>query len=66
MLKISTKDLTQQQVNEIIVLVRKNRGRAYSSTKKHRLEIDLSLLKRAERGQVKKEIKKIKKEKAST
>lgn len=66
MLKVSTKDLTPERVNEIILLVRENRGRVYSSTKKQQLEIDLSLLLLSEQYQVKQKIEQIKKGESST
>lgn len=66
MLKVSTKDLTHEQVNEIILLVREKGGRVYSGTKKHRLKIDLPLLSTSDQKQVKREIDQIKKGESST
>lgn len=59
---IKTKDLTSEQVNDIILLVNRNRGKVNASRNEGELIVDLSYLTISEQIQVTKEIKKIQKE----
>lgn len=59
---IKTKDLTSEQVNDIILLVNSNRGKVNASRNEGELIVDLSYLTISEQIQVTKEIKKIQKE----
>lgn len=66
MIKINTKKLSGKQVNEIISLVRENKGKVYSAKESKGLELDLSLLRLREKRRVLKEIRQIKKKEGST